>query len=979
MSVFGLFFFLATFSRERIVTGIVTNEAKEPLIGVSIFIKGTKSGVVSDVEGNYSLKVSNSPGQTLVFRYLGYEVRNVPIGNENIINISLSETSTLLNEFVVVGYGTQKKSDLTGSVVSVKASEMNAIPTSSVAEMLRGQAAGLSVTQNSARPGGSSDIIIRGKKSLTGGNAPLYIVDGVPVDNVDDFNSQDIESVEILKDASSQAVYGARASNGVILITTKRGKPGKITIDFSGYFGTQQMKRNFDLYNGDEWVQLKREANRSFPSGEYMDDASLFGKMYQNLIDKKYTDWEKLMIKTATQQKYDLSVRSGTEKSKISFFLGCFDQEGIVSPAAYKRGNFRMNADHKFSDKINVIFNANYTLSDRILEDEGFNKFITESPLLNPYDANGNLVDKLEDDKYNPAFNNQNMTNETKTGRLLMNVGLTWEFIKGLKYQLNTSMNTRNSEQGIYYNSTHETGKRDGGKASIRTVASTDYLMENMLMYDWKINMENQLDALIMQSVNSEEDVTNVMTGYGFASDDLGYNNISNAAKTDPVVRDVIPRHLLSYMGRIRYNLMGKYLFSASIRFDGSSVFGKNNQWGSFPATSFAWRISEEDFMKEKSWLSNLKLRLSYGSVGNQAIRPYQTQGLTDSYRMQFGDKDPLIGFLPTTELYNPDLKWETTSSFNAGIDFGFLRDRIGGIIEFYNSNTSDILVKKSINQISGYTTQMVNMGDVLNRGVEVTFNFVPVKTRNLIWNVDLIFSANKNEIKKLNGELDANGNPINDIANNWYVGYNIDAYRYYQFDGIWQLDDVIPDDGNIKFQPGDVRIKDVKADGIINDDDQVIMNRAPQWTGSLASSLKWKGIDFSFDFYIVQGALRLNPYLYDANSGGNLHGNLNGIKVDYWTPENPSNTAPRPRDATINYIQSLAYQDASYIRLRNISLGYTFPGEIIKPALMSNLRIYATATNLWTRTDFLSYSPEASPGAYPEPRTFIVGLHVSF
>ncbi len=994
----GICFCSGVTAQEKVITGVVTDAFDEPLIGVNVLLKGTNKGTITDFDGRYSLSVANAAEPVLEFKYLGYKSKEVKVGNQHVVNVTLSENSKMLDELVVVGYGTQKKSDLTGSVVSVKADDMNAIPTSSVAEMLRGQAAGLVVTQNSARPGGGSDIVIRGKKSLTAQNAPLYIVDGVPVNNIDDFNSQDIQSVEVLKDASSQAIYGARASNGVILVTTKRGASGKTTVDFSGYYGVQDMKRNFDLYSGDEWAQLKREANRSFyydaasetykgdylggnpVDGVYPGDPSLFGNMYDNMINRNYTDWEKLMIKSAAQQKYDVSVRTGNDKTKLVFAAGYFDQQGMIEPAAYQRGNFRMNADHKFSDKLTLTFNANYTLSSRSQEDESVNKFLTESPLLSPYDDNGNLVDMLADSKWNPAFNNQNMENETKTNRLLLNLGLGWDIWKGLKYQLNASMNTRNAEQGIYYNSTQETGARDNGKAIINIDSYTDYLMENMLIYDWKINKDNKLDLLFMQSINSQTDESNQLTGYGFSSDDLGYNNIGNAAKTDPVIRKIIPRHLLSYMGRARYNLMDRYLFSASVRMDGSSVFGKNNKWGVFPAASFGWRISEEKFLSDKDWLSNLKLRLSYGSVGNQAIEPYYTQGLTNSYRMQFGTGDPFVGFLPTTDLYNPDLKWETTNSFNAGVDFSVLKDRISTTIEYYHSMTNDVLVKKSINQVTGYSEQMVNMGNVLNEGVEVTLNFVPVKTKDLTWTLDVMFASNKNEIKKLNGEVDANGNPVNDKANGYFIGYNIDAYYDYQFDGIWQLDDVIPDYGpNYKAQAGDIRIKDVTGEGIINDDDRVVMNRAPQWTGSLSSTLKWKGIDFSLDFYTVQGALRRNAYLYDANSGGDLHGKLNGMKVDYWTLENPSNTAPRPRDATINYLQSLSYQDASYIRLRNITLGYTFPSNLIKSALMNNLRLYATATNLWTKTDFQSYSPEASAGAYPEPRTFIVGFNVSF
>lgn len=978
-AMLGLFISFSVAAQKRNVTGTVKDTSGELMIGVSVVLKGTSVGTITDFNGNYSIETSSNK-DVLVFSYVGYETKSLQAGNSNVLNVTMTEDTRMLDELVVVGYGTQKKSDLTGSVVSVKAEDMNAIPTTSVAEMLRGQAAGVVVTQGSARPGGTSDILIRGKRSLTGGNSPLFIVDGVPVSNIDDFNSQDILSVEVLKDASSQSIYGARASNGVVLVTTKRGAENTTVVDFSAYVGSQNLKRNFDFYNGDEWVQLKREANRSFPDGVYLDDASLFGNMYQNLVDKKYTNWEELMIKPAIQQKYDLSVRSGNATTRISASLGYYDQQGMIQPASFQRANFRFNADHKLSKSVTIGLSSNFTQSNQTVEDESFSKFITQSPLLNPYDENGELLNILADSKWNPVWNNQNMLNERQVNRLLLNATLDWEIFKGLKYRLNASMNTRQSEQGTYLNRLHEKGSTANGVASIDVDQYFDYLLENILTYDFKIDEQNKLDVTLVQSVNSQMSKGLSMTGYGFATDDLGYNNIGAAAKTDPISRSITPRNLLSYMGRLRYNMMDRYLFSASARIDGSSVFGVKNKWGFFPAASFAWRASEEDFLKSEAWISNLKLRLSYGDVGNQAVSPYQSQGLVNSFYMQFGNSEPFVGYLPGTQLPNPNLKWETTSSFNGGVDFGFLRDRISGTVEYYHSTTRDLLMQRSINQITGYSSQLVNIGSVLNKGVEVSLNFIPVKTKELTWTMNLNFAANQNKILALNGEVDEEGKPVNDIANRWFIGYNADAYYDYQFDGIWQLEDVIPDYGpNYKPQPGDIKVKDVDQDGLITPDDRVIMNRAPKWTGSIGSTINWKGIDLSFDFYSVQGTIRSNAYLYDANSGGDLHGKLNGIKVNYWTIENPSNTNPRPRDATINYFSSLSYQDASYIRLRNLSLGYSFPKKMIEPIGISKLKVYFTATNLWTLTDYLSYSPEVSAGGYPEPKTFVAGLNVSF
>jgi TonB-linked SusC/RagA family outer membrane protein len=1002
LTLFGFFaccFFGSALA--QLVSGTVIDKNNEAIIGASITIKGTTSGTITDATGNFSIKVT-SPKDILQFSYIGYISQTIVIGTQKTIKVVLDEKSKDLDEVIVVGYGSQKKSDLTGSVVSVKADEMNSIPTTSVAEMLRGQAAGLVVTQNSDRPGGGSDIVIRGNKTLpingnTSGNAPLFIVDGVPVQNIDDYNSQDILSVEVLKDASSEAIYGARASNGVILVTTKKGTENKTTVEFSTYLASQQMHRNFSFYSPEEWMQLKRQANRTYTwgannyslsvaslgtpdaTGAYPGDQSLFGPMWNNFQNKNYNDWEALGIKPALQQKYDLSVRSGNKDTKIAASLGYFDQKGMIAPADYQRATFHFNVQHKLTKNLTFGLNTNYTYSGRDQEDATFNTFITESPLLSPGYANLNNG-LLENSKYSPIWNNANQTDHTVASNLLLNGFVEWEIIKGLKYKINGSLNTRSAEEGVYLTSLHQNGIGVNGLATIGTTNYSDYLLENILTYDGKINADNKFDITLVQSTDLQNTTFTQEQGSGFATDALGYNFIGSASNANyPVLRTISPTNLLSYMGRIRYNLKDKYLFSVSARMDGSSVFGVNNKWGTFPAASVGWRMSEEDFLKDKEWLSNLKIRASYGSVGNQKISPYQTQGLATPVYYQFGSLTPLIGYLPGSQLPNPDLKWETTTTLNTGVDFSFLNDRVGGTVEYYHALTTDLLNLKSINQTSGYSTQLVNMGNVLNQGLEVTLNFVPVKTKDFTWTLSVNFAANQNKIVKLNGATDASGN---DLSNKWFVGHNINSYYDYQYSKIMQYSDssaVKKIYYPIKPNPGDVLVKDVDQNDTINAKDYVIMDQDSKWTGGLSSTLKWKGIDFSFDIYTVQGALKRNLYLYDYNSGGSLAGVLNGIKVDYWTLENQSTTAPRPRDATIQYFASMGYQDASYIRLRNISLGYTFPKSILHSLKMTNLRIYGSATNLLTITKFLSYSPEASAGAYPEPQTFTVGLNVTF
>jgi len=966
---------LSVFALQAQVSGVVVDQNGEPMIGVSVAQPGTSVGTITDFDGRFTLNVTL--GTELQFSYVGYKTETLKSSAD--MNVRMSEDTEVIEEVVVVGYGTQRKSDLTGSVASVKADDMNKIPTSSVAEMLRGQAAGVMVTQSSARPGGTSDIVIRGKKSLNGSSAPLYIVDGAPVENIDDLNAQDIQSVEILKDASSQSIYGARASNGVILVTTKSGKEGTTQVDLNAYAGAQTLKRNFDLYSGDEFVALKREVNRDLYSeaktAEERDlvDQSVFGSMYDNLVNRNYTDWEKEMIKPAVQQKYDVSVRGGNAKNKIAASLGFFDQKGMISPAAYRRYNMSFNSQHELHKRVKLGVRLQYANAQQRVEDGSIDKVITRSPLLSARDKDGDLRKLLEDATYNPMWNNENYLEESKSNRFRTNLNLDWNIWGGLSYRLNANLNYSNKETGIYLSREHEKGSSVSGSASIENYKYEDYLLENIFNYEQTFKQIHKFDATFVQSINYIQSTSTTATASGFSTDDLAYDNISAASVTNPTLRDISPRRLVSFMLRARYNLMDKYLFSLSARVDGSSVFGKNNKWGVFPAGSFAWRVNQENWLKDVQWLTNLKLRASYGETGNQAIRPYQTQGLVDSYYYKFGGNTAMVGYLPSSQLSNPDLKWETTGSLNLGLDFGFLKDRIMGTVEYYRSVTRDLLMKASINETTGYSSQLQNMGNVLNEGVELTLNFVPVKTKNVVWTIGTMLSHNKNKILKLNGDQD-------DLANNWFIGHNIDAYYDYEFVGIYQTGDGdLNPNGTSYPQAGDIRVKDQDGNGVIDENDRIVIDRDPKLMGSLNTTLTCYGVDLNLDFYGVYGSIKQNKYLYEYNSGGALSGKLNGMKVDYWTVDNPSNTAPRPRDGTILYHSSLSYQDASYFRLRNLTVGYTFPKKWMEKAHISKLRLYFTASNVFTVTKFLSYSPENSAGSYPEPRTFIGGINLSF
>lgn len=960
--------------------GYVVDKNGEPVIGATIIsLSNMANATIVDVNGRFELAVSK--GEKLELSCVGYASQVITAGKSG-EKYTLKEDFQMLEEVIVVGYGTQRRSDVTGAIASVSTEKLNATPTTSLGEMLRGAAAGVHVTLGSAEPGGTSSVLIRGRRSLSGDNAPLYIVDGVPMSSIDDINSNDIESMEILKDASSQSIYGARAANGVILITTKRGQVGKLKVSYSGYAAVQDINRNFEFYNGEEWAYYRAEAYYN-AYGSFDTKSCLTGLMLDVFESGEWVDWEKLMISKAFQQKHDVLVQSGNDKTKYAFGIGAYTQDGMVLNSGFEKVSGRLNIDHKITKNISMGANLSFSRAWKQSTDGSFNSFVTMPPLAKVYEDDGVTLRKdvtlAGESHFNPLWNINNAESRSQTDRLLINLFADWKIAPGLSYRLNTSLSERNVDSGSYLGINHTTGATTQGKATLSQSDYFDYLVENILNYSTKIGDDHKIDATLMQSVNYITWKSLGITGTGFSNDDLSYHAIGSAIEHGVPTYQLSERKMLSLLGRVRYNYKDRYLFTAAVRMDGSSVFGPGNKYGVFPSASFAWRVNEEEFMKNMEWISNLKFRLSYGQVGNQGISPYTTLGLADKYMYEFGTY-PMVGYLPDTTLPNPNLKWETSTSTNIGIDFGFIGGRIGGSVELYNTDTTDLLVAKSLSQSTGYSSQLVNMGRVNNRGVEVTLNLVPVKTKEFEWNVDLTFAKNKNEIVRIDGSLDENGQPKNDVNNNWFIGEPMNVYYDYAFDGIWQLDDDIASSHMPDAKPGAIRVKDASGDGKLDDKDRVIMYRDPEWIGTLSTGIFYKGFDVRAELYVSAGGTRYNSYLTSFNQGGDMTGKRNGVRRNYWTANNPSNEAPAPNMTQAPaYITALGYQDASFVRLRNVQIGYNFPKKVTKALSMQSLRMYATLTNIWTMTDVIGYGPEQNPGSYPEPRTVLFGVNVSF
>lgn len=992
------------------VTGVVS-DAQGSLIGVNVRVKGGSTGVITDMNGKYAIEVPASA--TLLFSYIGYADQEQKVGNRRVINVTMSEDAKLLEEVVVVGYGYQRKSDVATSVASVKTDEMKSFPAGNVGDMLRGRVAGVNVTSSSGRPGSAPEITIRGTRSISAQNTPLYVIDGSVSDSEEfsTLSAESIESIEILKDAASQAIYGARASDGVILVTTKRGAQGKMEVNYNGYVGIQSLWRNFDFYSPEEYLMLRREAMANDKGIIDARELSISEALSDDVMKEVWTsgqfvDWEDLMLKNALYQNHDITVRGGNDKLRISAGLNYFDQDGMVTTGSgFRKAAFRLNVDYKLNKWAAFGVNTSYALTKSEREDGNFTEFITRTPLAKVYNEDGTYTKYINSSNdVNPLYRAQNYAHEITNNSYRVNLFLELKPFKGFNYRLNTSFYNRQREDGEAKGVDYPGG---GATAKLTNQEKRNYLIENIFTYNVPIpNKKHQLTLTAVQSVDHTQ-----TKGLGYSTNDLpvdmDWNFIANGQFTGNPTRTFSENNLVSFMGRASYILMDRYILNVAVRRDGSSRFGKNNKWGTFPSVALAWRINQENFLRNLSWIDNLKLRLSYGIVGNQnGIGDYTTLGLTTQQRYEFGDNS-YMGYLPGTELSNPNLKWEQSRTANLGLDFGFFRNRLSGTIEYYNTRTTDLLVKRELNSVLGYKQILDNLGETKSHGVDISISGDVIRTKGLTWSLGANLSHYANEIVKIDDKVDENGRPLSQPGNKWFVGEPISVYYNYLPDGIYQYEDFdikrnaygkleytlkptidtdgdgIPDkalERQDAIAPGSVKLKDVNGDGKIDADDRTPISKDPDFTLSLNTTLKWKGFDFYMDWYGVSGRKIQNAYLSDSNSGGSLQGKLNGVKVNYWTPFNPSNEFPRPtHNSNVQYQSALAIQDASYIRLRTLQLGYTFPTAWIKKIQLQKLRVYATATNLLTFTDFLSYSPELTPGAYPESRQYVFGINVSF
>ena len=987
-------------NQAQTVKGKVVDAKGEPIIGASIKVVGTTNGAVTDLDGNFTL-TNVSGGGTLEISYIGYTTQNVAFKPGQPVSVELKEDSKALEEVVVVGYGVQKKSDVTGSVTSIKKDRLSKLPVTNVLQAVQGAAAGVTITQTSSIPGDAPDALVRGQNSINANSGPYIVVDGVPISKsggtLNDINPNDIESMEILKDASATAIYGTNGSNGVILITTKRGAKGKPTVRYSGYIGLEDFTNKLDFANGKEQMAREQEFARINNVTLNGGGVLLNQDEYEMYEQGKETDWIDAVSQTGIIQNHNVSVGGGAEHVRYYISGDYTSQKGVLKGFNYKRYSFRMNLDADVTDYLK-IGTSSYIVSHN--KDGGrvnFTMAQAMSPYAKMYNDDGSYdLYPMEADK---LYTNPLMWTTTKPERRQWNINLNgyadvnfeklWKPLKGLHYKLNLGYSYMPKRYNEYQGT--DQANTTNGWADIKNEETQSYIVENIVTYARDFG-KHHFDLTGLYSASRKKYHSAEQKASGFMNDDQEWHNMG-AGKTQEAYSYTDLYTTISQMGRLNYSYDSRYLFTFTVRRDGSSVFGKDNKYGVFPSVALGWNITNEKFMaKTSKWLNSLKLRLSYGMTGNEAIGVYQSLSLMD-YSMFAINGLSYTSMYPSGSMGNSSLTWEKTKTFNVGVDFGFLNNRINGSLDVYTSRTTDLLMKRNLPKISGFDYTYANMGETANTGIELTVNSRNIVTKDFTWSTGLVFSWNKNEIKDLYGD------GKDDLGNRWFIGHPIGVIYDYTMVGIWQEDEIaagLNKNWDPQAKAGDVKLADLDGSHKIDDGDRRIVGQtAPKWTGGLTNTFTWKDLTLSIFIQTVQG-LRRNNNLIGIASDEMGKQNFT-TEVGYWTPENKSNTF-RSLSKNSNPHGYGFNQDASFTRIKDITLSYNFPKSLISKIGIEGLTIYASGRNLFTFTDWTGWDPESRNVArgnssydstrgetvydasnYPMTKSYVFGLNVTF
>ncbi|MBQ2200452.1 MAG: TonB-dependent receptor [Bacteroidaceae bacterium] len=1031
------------FAQKHVVTGTVVDQNGEPMVAVTVMEKGTSNGTITNFDGVFSLSVANNA--TLSVSFVGFKTQETSTTGKSNVRIVLREDNEQLDEIVVVGYGTMKKSDLTGAITRVGEKELQSRPVNNAFEALQGKAAGVDITTNE-RPGQIGSIRIRGERSLNGGNTPLYVVDGVPLmsaSGIETLNPRDIESIDILKDASATAIYGSRGANGVVIVTTKQGQSGKMAIDYTGTLTVSNIIDRSPSMSAADFIQFSRWAKHNADPSAYADpmkptqaeDAALFGEtasldptFYNNVMNGwsgntwdaskvKNTNWTDYVTQTALSQEHTLAVSGGTDKMKAYASFGYLNNKGTQKGQWYERYTGKVNVNIQPTKWFTLQASINGTWSEM---DYGMSTFQgrsgsvpdaiygTAKTIFNyalPYDENGDRIINPggQSTVYNIMEEWNHSTQKSQSFRALGNFSGTIDFgeilepLKGLRYKLAFGPDFRHWREGAYVDgfSTHKinsNGTEGNNYSRLQNRRDFSWTLDNMIMFDRTFAEKHKVGVTLLQTASKWNIENSSMSANKIEKDSYLWNafntvDVTNSDQAVSIGSGLVERQLESYMIRLNYGFNDRYLITASGRWDGASQLADGHKWDFFPSTALAWRASEEEFIKNIDWISNLKVRLGVGVTGNAAVSPYETKGDITSIFLPFNGMGNVIGYTTNEPYYtnsqlamaNPELGWEKTTQWNLGLDFGFLNSRIWGSLEFYWSRTNDVIMQTNIPTLTGFPFTYANVGKTKNHGVEITLNALPVKLSNgFKWETSFNAAYQKDEIVEL--AYGKNDMPDNSL----FIGESLSVFYGFGNKGIWQ--DTAEDKAEMakwaekgyNFRPGNVRPEDVNGDYEMTiEDRKVLGNRNPKWTLGWTNTFSFKGIELGISMFGRLG------YMF-STGGEPLTATANQREVDYWTPYNTGAEYQMPIYAQStsgsgdNYSSLLGFKKASFIKVRNISLGYNLPKNIIKPIGLTHVKAYAQVINPFSLKQSID-GFDLDTGRTYFNRSFVFGLEVGF
>ena len=996
-SLLTLFCFAAF--AQKTVTGTVKDASGEPMIGVSVMVDGTAIGGITDFDGNFTIqKVPNNA--VLKISYVGYREQKVSVADKNNIDVTLQEDAMGLDEVVVVGYGTMKKKDLTGSVASVKTDDIQAVAGANVLQAMQAKVPGVDLQQSDGQAGGGISMQMRGNRSLNASNAPLVLVDGVEYGSTLDIPATDIESMDILKDAASTAIYGTKGANGVILITTKRGKAGRTTVNFNGYlafksptgivkpmYGDAEVQRLIDKKNYEDAAANNWNfTNAATPEDVLtfkLDDGTAVLDIYN---DKSYTDWLDMIMQNSVSQNYEVSVQGGHEKTNFNVSLAAMNDKGLLKDDVYKRYTGRANIDHQINRIVKIGASLTYTYKSNDRRNGGvFGQAQKMTTITHAYFADGS-INKTPNPWYaahcSPLLDEDgNYMRNIETTRFFGSAYAQLTPIKNLTLKSQFTLDRSDVRTGTYQDYESQ-GRFQAGQTTLisnERTANTKYVWQNTANYNLNLNKIHDFTFLLGHEMT--QGVYELLNINGSAGAEHYYQgsfyDISKIASPDKNSA-YTKTSMVSFFGRVNYSLLDRYLLQASIRADGSSVLAKGHKWGYFPSVSAGWRISEESFMQNtKSWLDNLKLRVSWGLSGNAAIDAYQTLATISAIVPNATEKAPMT-------MANPELTWEKTAALDFGLDFSLLNGRINGSIDYYSSHTYDLLYYRTAPPSTVFTSTLANVGKTRGHGLEIAVGAVPVQTKDFTWDINASATFARDYVDELVDGIDQ-----------YISGYNIlkvdepvSAYYTYDVDGCWgigEFDQYMAAHPNFEKpysdygNPGTTKVIDTNGDGIIDDSDKIIYNRTPKAILGLSTGLTYR--DFSLS---IQTMARLGGYMYYSGDNLFLYDNANWGELDYWTPQNQGARIPSPGaggSASTGYKDAIAMEKADYFKIKDITLAYNLPKPLLSKVLISNARVYCSLKNFFTFSHFDNdYDPERGGAVnFPLAKQVVVGLNVTF